>query len=515
MCHFQSKGLTMKELIHNGVLIPMLYEPAGLQISYRGKKIKLDPQEEEMAYAWVKKLGTDYVNDNVFVRNFFKDFADALGIKEDVEPKDFDFSEIETRVEEEKERKSSFTKEEKKKLAQDRKFVREANKEKYGYAVIDGVKTEISNYLVEPSAIFMGRGKHPLRGRWKQGAKADDVVLNLSPKASRPPGNWKKIVWEPECMWVAKWKDKLTGKMKYVWLADSSFIKQKKDIEKYDLAKELDKRIDKVRSHIENNLNSENEKRRKLASVSYLIDRFQLRVGDEKDKDEANTVGATTLLPRHMAFGKDNHLTLRFIGKDYVKWHKEGQVLDSIVNNLKDLTSNAKSPIFRGVRSEDVNTFLSEAMPELTAKVFRTYHASKVVEEHLNRSKISVTVPDYKKKYVAKMANLHAAITCNHKRKTPKNWSESYRKKKERIEMLELGVKKKKTPKSKRRARESLKKAKLNLNLFKETRDYNLGTSLKSYIDPRVYYAWGKKVNFDWKSYYPKALRNKFSWVED
>jgi DNA topoisomerase-1 len=46
------------------------------------------------------------------------------------------------------------------------------------------------------------------------------------------------------------------------------------------------------------------------------------------------------------------------------------------------------------------------------------------------------------------------------------------------------------------------------------TRDYNLGTSLKNYIDPRVYLDWGRRVGYDWKSYYPATLQRKFSWIE-
>jgi hypothetical protein len=50
---------------------------------------------------------------------------------------------------------------------------------------------------------------------------------------------------------------------------------------------------------------------------------------------------------------------------------------------------------------------------------------------------------------------------------------------------------------------------------MKATKDYNLRTSLKSYIDPRIYRDWGKSIDFDWKLYYPKALQRKFSWVEN
>jgi len=47
-----------------------------------------------------------------------------------------------------------------------------------------------------------------------------------------------------------------------------------------------------------------------------------------------------------------------------------------------------------------------------------------------------------------------------------------------------------------------------------DKRAWNLNTSLKSYIDPREYYRWGQKVNYDvLERYYPTALRRKFAWV--
>jgi len=137
----------MKQLIHNGILIPK-YEWKRLHISVKGKRILLTPKQEEMAVAWVKKMG---------------DFCSALGINKALGPEDFDFSEIIDYIEKERSWKESLTKEEKRRLREERKAVREANKEKYGYAIVDGVRMEISNYTAEPSCIFMGRGKHPKR----------------------------------------------------------------------------------------------------------------------------------------------------------------------------------------------------------------------------------------------------------------------------------------------------------------------------------------------------------------
>nr|MDO8081876.1 DNA topoisomerase I [Candidatus Freyarchaeota archaeon] len=495
----------MKQLIHNGILFPK-YEAKGFSISYKGKKIKLEPEQEEMALAWVKKLGTVYVEDPVFSKNFFNDFGVALGL-EKVSREDFDFSEIVKYVEEEKLRKANVSKEEKKKLAAERKEIREMNREKYGYVTVDGREVEIANYIAEPSSIFMGRGKHPLRGKWKRGPKPEDVVLNLSTDAPRPPGNWKEIVWEPDYMWVAKWDDKLRGKLKHVWLSDSSHVKQRREIEKFNKARELENKIEELREHIEDNLTSEDPKRRKIATVCYLIDLLKLRVGDEKDKDEADTVGATTLRPSHIKIGENGLTKFNFLGKDSVQWEKEVTLPQEVIKNFEEFILEAKSAIFAGVRSSNVSQFLDEVMPGLTAKVFRTYHATQVVEAKLNESETTKDDPDYVKKNTARLANLKAAEICNHKKQVSKGFQSSLEKKKERLKKL----KEKKTEKSK----EKVKELEAQIEGMKKTKNYNLTTSLKSYIDPRVYYEWGKKVDYDWKNYYPKTLQRKFSWVEE
>jgi len=195
-----------------------------------------------------------------------------------------------------------------------------------------------------------------------------------------------------------------------------------------------------------------------------------------------------------------------FLGKDSVRWYKEVELPEQVVENLKEFMTNADSSIFEGVRSDRVNEFLGEVVPGLSAKVFRTYHASMVVGEYLKTAKVSKDDPDYVKKNVATMANLEAAIVCNHKRKLPKNWENSLAKKMERLKVLQA----RKTKKS----AEAVKAAKMRISTMKATRDYNLGTSLRSYIDPRLYYRWGEKVDLDWKLYYPKTLQRKFSWVE-
>ncbi|MBS3054998.1 MAG: DNA topoisomerase I [Candidatus Aenigmarchaeota archaeon] len=492
----------MKQLIHKGVIVPK-YEAKGFRLKFRGKTISLTAKQEEMAVAWVRKLGTEYVEDPVFIKNFFDDFCKALGVQGSKQ--DFDFSEIKEYVEKEREEKLKITKEEKKKLASTRKEIREKNKEKYGFATVDGEVVELGNYMAEPSSIFMGRGKHPLRGKWKEGATEEEIILNLSPDAPRPPGKWKQIVWNQNFMWIARWDDKLRGKEKYVWLSDTSFPKQEREIEKFNKASELGKKYDLLKKHINDNLNSPDIKTRKIATACYLIDSLSMRVGDEKDEDEADTVGATTLTPSNLKI-EGNHVKFDFLGKDSVRLQKDIELPEQVVKNLKEFISQSKPSIFEGVRSENVNEFLSSVVPEISAKVFRTYHASREVENYLKKEKISESDPVDYKKYVATMANLQAAIVCNHKRKLPAKWKETLEKKVDRLKMLKE-KKGKKTP-------ERVKSMELKIKLMKETKDYNLNTSLKSYIDPRIYYKWSKKADFDWKKFYSKNLQKKFSWVE-
>jgi DNA topoisomerase-1 len=65
-----------------------------------------------------------------------------------------------------------------------------------------------------------------------------------------------------------------------------------------------------------------------------------------------------------------------------------------------------------------------------------------------------------------------------------------------------------------RKDKQLIEKATLQIKAKELTRDYNLGTSLKSYVDPRVYYDWGLEVDYDWRSFYSKTLEKKFSWVD-
>ena len=505
-----------KTLQHNGIAFPPPFESKGIFIKIKGEKVNLNLEQEEMVYQWAKKKETPYVKDEVFCKNFLSDFVKVLPPKfKNISLSDIDFSRAYEIVDKEKDARLLIGKEEKKALAKQRKEMREQMKAKYGKAIMDSKEVEVANWMAEPPGLFLGRGAHPLRGRWKPRITEKDVTLNLGKEAKIPKGGWEKIIHESDFMWLASWEDYLTNKRKYVWLSDTSDLKQERDKMKYEKAIKLADHIEKVKEKIVNEMSNRDQKKRRIATVCYLIYRTAMRVGDEKDPDEADTVGATTLRVEHVKL-KPNAIEFDFLGKDCVRWQEtipvDGQ--DKVLyENLKKLTEKKKQEelIFDGITSRHVNEFLGSIVKGLTAKVFRTYLATIVVKNYLKRVENLNGKSENVKIYHAKLANLEAAITCNHKRTIPKNFEESLQKKRESLKKLKVAVPK--TEKQRERLKLREEKLKLTIELAEKTRDYNLGTSLRNYIDPRVFKAWTDQVGLEWEKLYTSALQKKFQWV--
>jgi len=548
-----------KTLQHNGILFPPDFESKGIKIKIRGENVPLNLLQEEMVYQWSKKkdapkpgVTEKYIEDPTFQKNFVSDFSKAFNGKfKNLQYADIDFSMPYKLVDKEKEEKELLTKEDKKALAIKRKEIREEMKAKYGKAIIDGKEVEVGNYMAEPPGIFMGRGDHPMRGRYKPRATAKDVTLNLGKEAKIPEGKWGKIVHDRDSMWIANWMDILTEKRKYVWLADTAGIKQERDQAKYDKAKNLSREIENVKAQLVKDMQNKEQKTKRISTACYLIYRTAMRVGDEKDPDEADTVGATTLRKEHIKLD-NNSIEFDFLGKDSVRWKEtisaEGQD-KQFYDNLKEFISNKKEneEIFDGITSRHVNAYYSTIVKGLSAKVFRTYLASSVVSKYLRNHDDIKSESDMKKLFHGKLANLDAAIMCNHKRTIPKNFEASLQKKRDTLknvektkpwEKSEVLLKKAqskivKTEKQKKEKNERIKKIKtvirkrkvkhveriekleLQINLTEKTRDYNLGTSLRNYIDPRIFKTWTDEVGAEWEKLYTSALQKKFLWVKN
>ena len=541
-----------KKLQHNGILFPPEYEKQGITIKIKEETINLDINQEEMIYQWAKKKDTPYAQDKVFQKNFTGDFAKTLDSKfKKISYEDIDFESAYKIVDKEKDLKEMMTKEDRKALAVKRKELREKLKTKYGIAIMDGKEVEVGNYMAEPPGIFIGRGEHPLRGKWKPRVTAKDVTLNLGKDAKKPEGNWGKIIHDNDSMWLASWMDFLTQKRKYVWLADTAGLKQDRDKEKYEKAVKLGNEIEKIKDRIVKDMKSKDSKINKISTACYLIYRTAMRVGDEKDPDEADTVGATTLRKEHIKI-TTNTIEFDFLGKDSVRWQEtvvaEGHD-KQFHENLKKIIEKKKpkDEIFEGITSRHVNQYYSGIVKGLTAKVFRTYLATTVVKNYLVKHDTIKTKTPNEKLYHAKLANLEAAKMCNHKRTIPKTYEQTLQKKRDSIKKIEKEQVWKKTQetlkkveskepktdiqkksktkriktlneqikKQKSKHKERLQKLELQVDLSEKTKDYAIGTSLRNYIDPRVFKAWTDEVGAEWEKLYTAALQKKFLWVKN
>jgi DNA topoisomerase-1 len=138
-------------------------------------------------------------------------------------------------------------------------------------------------------------------------------------------------------------------------------IASKSDEDKFDLARKLKKKIGSIRETYEKELNSEDLKTKQLATALYFIDNLALRVGGKKDsKEEADTVGVTSLRVEHLLLLEDNTVKLDFLGKDSVRFCKKINVHKQVYINLQQFCKNKpkKEELFDLINSSTLNEYL-------------------------------------------------------------------------------------------------------------------------------------------------------------
>lgn len=349
---------------------------------------------------------------------------------------------------------------------------------------------------------------------------------------------------DPSVTWLASWTENVQNQVKYVMLNPSSKLKGEKDWQKYETARKLAKTIDKIRKQYREDWKSKEMRIRQRAVALYFIDKLALRAGNEKDEDQADTVGCCSLRVEHIELheqkdDKEYVVVFDFLGKDSIRYYNEVPVEKRVFKNLQLFMEN-KSPgddLFDRLNTQIMNKHLNELMEGLTAKVFRTYNASSTLQEQLDL----LTNPDdslAEKILSYNRANRAVAILCNHQRSVPKGHQKSMEKIKEKIEqkreqiddMIKQvkdaardakhgSVKEKIIHDKKKKGLERLKDQLKKLEVQETDRDENktiaLGTSKLNYLDPRISVAWCKKYEIPIEKIYNKTQRDKFRWAID
>lgn len=524
-------------LSHNGPYFAEPYVKHNIPIMINNEKIVLEKLAEEYATMYAKYITTDYINNNTFNKNFTKDFFEVLP-KDMIKKYDLksvtqiDFTEINKKLEKDRIERLEKSKETKEKEKQERL----EKEEPYMYCMIDGSKVKVGNYRIEPPGIFLGRGTHPKLGMIKKRINPEDVTINISKESPVPKpnveGKWGKVIHEKDKIWLASWKDYITGKTKYVFTSVESIFKSKSDMEKFDLARKLKRKVSGIRDEYLKNLTSDDLKTKQIATALYLIDNLALRVGGKKDsKEQADTVGVTSLRVEHITLMDSNIIKLDFLGKDSIRYCQKVEVEKDVYNNIKDFTYNKEKSkdLFDLIDSKTLNTYLESMMKGLTAKVWRTYNASYLFQKELDKIKpekmcgISESERINYLLSLFNMANTKVALLCNHQKNVPSNITSAIEKYDEKIKKLKKKKKGLNEKKSKIEKEEYEKKLNqieskiILLKLKKETKskmkNVSLGTSKMNYIDPRIIFGFMKRFDIPEEKLFTKSLLGRFKWA--
>ena len=502
-----------KTFEHNGVLFPPPYKPHGIPILCNGEKVYLSPEAEEVAMFYAKYYESAYTKNKIFNKNFWNDWKKILGSTHKIQSLDkCDFKKYnEILLTQREEHKASIN------------SSNLTNTDKYKNAVVDGKTQTISNYLIEPPSIFIGRGCNPQLGKLKKRVEPEDITLNMGKEAPIPPApkghKWGDIIHDNTLEWVASWKDNVTGKTKYVWLSDHSDFKSESDKSKFELARNLKHKIKKIMEINTENLNSSDLQTQQLATALYFIYKLAIRVGNEKGEDEADTVGVSSLRVEHITLGADDTITLDFLGKDSIRYHNTVKVDRDVYNNVREFTKNKSKDdeLFDAINSADINKYLQTFMKGLTSKVFRTYNASELFQKELTKinekyNKVDINVSILMDEY--NKANAKVALLCNHQKNINKSLKQQLEKINDTIKNYKQKLKTAKSA-SKKKIREQIKKCKSKRELKTQLKNISLGTSKSNYIDPRITVAFMKKHNLPLDKIFSKTLREKFRWAFD
>lgn len=513
------EGVKWTYLEHHGVIFPDNYKHKGLSIMFRGKPILLNPIQEELAWYWTQSLESEYASKEAYRNNFEKQFLEALSEKNLEGPPakltDFDFSPIKAALAKEKEQREAQTKEEKNAI----KEARAKAEAPFKYALIDGSIERISNVRIEPPTLFKGRGAHPKAGRLKHRVVPEDIELNLAKEAPAPilhcPGrSWGDIVYEREASWLAAYSEPITNGRKYFFLSAGSKLKGQSDLEKYEKARRLSKEIDRIRADYTAKMKSSGLKERQLGTAAYLIDFLAIRVGNEKNEDEADTVGCCSLRVEHLKCLENNQIKLDFLGKDSIRYENTVAINPVAWNNLASflIGKGDQDIIFDAISPARLNDYLSALQEGLTAKVFRTFNASHTLQQELEKEVDKEETLEKKLEFYNE-ANRRVAVLCNHQKTVTKKAEEGLEKQEQKLEELKALHKKiKKSDKEYDKSKKKVEKLEKALEIRKKNKMHALNTSKINYNDPRITVAWCKKAEMPIEKVFTSVLLEKFTW---
>lgn len=176
---------------------------------------------------------------------------------------------------------------------------------------------------------------------------------------------------------------------------------RRKSEKKFAKQARMDKVIDKIRDRVDKDLNARNDKKRAAATVVKLIDTTTMRIGGGRTESDTGSRGASTLRAENFSENQDGTLQVRFQGKSGVDWDRKIEDAD-LVRSIKGfLKGKVGEDMVFPIMPREVNQYLQRW--KVTAKDFRTFHASRMAFDNLQEQPEPKTMKELK-------ANVKAAI---------------------------------------------------------------------------------------------------------
>lgn len=164
---------------------------------------------------------------------------------------------------------------------------------------------------------------------------------------------------------------------------------------KYNRYLRLNKYIKKILKTIKEDLIGNDDYKKEIAIILFLLIECNFRIGNKKYLIENKTYGITTLEKRHIKFketkGKDE-IEIEFIGKKNIinkSLCKSKILYDYLYKKCKSLKNNEN--IFN-VNSIDINKYLKHFNKEITSKDLRTWKSNNLYNKYIKNNSINEAI---------------------------------------------------------------------------------------------------------------------------
>jgi DNA topoisomerase-1 len=245
---------------------------------------------------------------------------------------------------------------------------------------------------------------------WPDGRVVTEIEVLARVKSLVLPPAWTDV-------WICPWPDghvqalgtDAAGRRQYRYHDDWRLMR---DAEKHERVLRMASRLPAVREQVAADLAATGLGRdRVLAAGVRLLDLGFFRVGGEHYAQENNTYGLATLRKRHVTIDGD---TLVFEYDAKGSKHRVISIVDAevleVIGELKrrrggsdDLLAYRDGRVWRDVRSHDLNARLRSLSGfDMSAKDFRTWHATVLMAVALAVSEQAATTPTGRERAVAR-----------------------------------------------------------------------------------------------------------------